>query len=182
MAFSLSCSYIAGMVFHIISDFCPKTREARAVLANAGEDLRLLKDDFSELSRQIWGDDWLTSEDAKNSVFRAITNKDFTENDNPITLSDDKASLLKDFILKFDSCLSSIMSHKSYISSKEYQKLSEVRMSFSFNQVRIHFYATESLCYSNKTLMLFIRDLIDVNKKVVELYEELLSYGYDFQK
>ncbi len=184
MVLSLSCSYIAGMIFYIISEFRIQTRKARAVLANAVEDLRLLKDDFSELSRLIWGDDWLTGQDAKETIFREISNLVFSENMNnkPIQIPKNLVRLFKDYIRKFDSYLISAMSYESYFSPEEYQEITEIRMSFAFNQVRTHFDETTDTFYNPKTLMLFINDLIEVNKKAVKLYVNLQRYGYDFQK
>lgn len=184
IAFSLSCSYIAGMVFYILSEFLIQTRKARAVLANTVEDLRLFIDDFSELSKDIWGDDWLTAENANESVFRAITNIDYSESlsKGSIRLDDSSTCIFKKYINKFDTYLTSIMSYESYLSPEDFRELTEIRLSFAFNQVRIHFDESENIFYSPKTLMELIKDIISINKKVVRLYGVLQKYGYDFQK
>lgn len=184
IAFSLSCSYIAGMIFYIISEFRIQTRKARAVLANAVEDLRLFKDDFSELSRKIWGDDWLTALDTEESVFREIAKFDYSINseNNLIEIPKSLVRLLKDYISKFDYYLKSAMSYEPYFSPEEYQKMTEIRMSFAFSQVRIHFDETNGTYYNSKTLMAFINNIIEVNRKTVLLYVELQRYGYDSQK
>lgn len=184
IALGLSYSYIAGMIFYYFSVFRPNTKKARAVLANAVEDLRLFKDDFSEMSRLLIGDDWLTNKEAHKYVFKEIAKKDYEEFSLEILIpiSNECATIFKDFISRSDSYLKSIMSYEQYLFSDEYEKLTKIRLSFTFSQIRIYFSETDVTYYRKKTLMVFIRELIDINEKVVLLYQELLKYGYDFQK
>jgi hypothetical protein len=173
------------MIFYILSEFRNQIRKARVVLPNAIEYLRSFKEDFSELSRKSWGDDWSTIQDAdaREEVFKGIIEKDFYKclDNEPIKIPDNKARLLKDYISKFDSYLNSAMLYEPYLSLEEYQELTEIRMSFAFCQIR-HFNETVT-CYNPKTLMIIINNMIENNKTVVSLLHSMsTSCGYDFQK
>ena len=184
IALGLSYSYIAGMIFYYFSVFRPNTKKARAVLVNAVEDLRFFKDDFSELSRQLFGDDWLTANDSDILVFREIAKSDYDSysDQKPVAISNEYSSIFKNFIRKFDFYLNSTMAYEQYLSSDEYERLTEIRLSFSFSQIRIYFNETDIPYYKKKTLLEFIRELIVINRKVVQIYHDLSKYGYDFHK
>jgi len=184
IALGLSYSYIAGMIFYYFSVFRPNTKKARAVLVNVVEDLRFFKDDFSELSNQLFGDDWLTKKNSDILVFREIAKSDYDSYSDqiPVAISNEYSSIFKNFIRKFDFYLNSTMVYEQYLSSDEYERLTEIRLSLSFSQIRIDFNETDITYYNKETLLEIIRDLIAINMKVVQIYHDLSKYGYDFHK
>lgn len=181
VAFTLSCSYIAGMILYVLTEFLNTTKKARAVLPNAVESLRYLKDDFYELSQCIYEKDWLCDKDAEEEVFKEIAGSNYESEsvDGSIKISESLVRLFKMYVSKFDSCLRVAMLYEPYFSPDEYQKLTDIYMSYAFAQVRNHFGTENGTNYPPEKLKTFIEKLIEVNRKTVELYDVLSKqYGY----
>lgn len=176
----LSYSYVAGMIFYILSIFYPKTKKTRAVLSNVTEDLRLLKDEYYDFSLSIFGQNCLNDNLIEKDLFKEITGKDFDSLGYfPISINKNNCKFIEDFIDKSDKILSIIMNNVEYLTYEEYLQLAKIRTSYSFQHVKIHFRDSESTPYYNKEGWIkFIKDLIETNTKVVKLYDEFnTKYG-----
>lgn len=172
IAYTISISYISGMIFYILSVFLPHIRKTRSVLKNIVEDLRLFKDHFLELWCTL-SVSWLEEEEqsVENKLFKIIAQFEYSKDliNKTIKIEGSLVSILKEYVRKFDLYLKTIMIADAYFTPDEYNQLSEIRNSYSFSQIRIHFGAINGTYYNPEDLMKVIRDLIKVNEKVVSL-------------
>lgn len=176
IAVTFSYSYITGVIVFIFTVFIPNVRKTKAVLVNAAEDLRYLKDEMYEFSQEICGCDWLdynnvSVEQVLQAMDLKIIGKELFE------ISVEKTNFIKEKMRVFDSYLRSIIDYNPYFSVEEIRMLTEIRNSYSFNRIRHHF-KINIPTYENKfNIRKLIGDLIETNQKIVDFYGRLEIYS-----
>jgi len=178
---ALSYSYLAGMIVYFLTIFLPSTRKVKFVLADFVEDLGEIKYEFSEFSRKFISDDFSANETI-DLIFRAIAKKDYEQIS--ITENFEIPNEITKFYIQLYAPLSAVMEkYEIYFDDEDYKRLSQLRQSFVFNEVKKSIKDTIPLAYNKKTLKeCFIPTMISNYKEIESLYNDFSSvYGYDYQ-
>lgn len=176
IAFNLSLSYISGMILYILSVFLPNVRKTNAVLRNLLEDLRLFKDCYYEFL-SLCGIHEFNDDKAAENLFQNISKSEYDVSNmhHTITLNATFVSKSKETMMEFDSYLNSIMARHDFLTSNEFDQLTEIRNSPSFSQIRHHFSYNSPTLYSSDNLIEFCGNFVEMHRRLVKLYEDMLS-------
>jgi hypothetical protein len=177
-ALALSYSYVAGIIVYLLTTFIPTTRKARVTLMNVMTDLNMLKDNFHELLSLIGYDCSKEKEDAETDAFNVITGKDSdsTDNSTPIPIKADCVKGLKEYVKKFDDSITAILQFEQYLYPNECEKLVEIKLSNTFQQIRIYFKEAKPPRYKGDGIIEFIQELSKINDLVILLHKDLQQY------
>jgi hypothetical protein len=177
---NLSYSFTAGIIFYFFSVILPEAQKSIIVFPNLLNELEIFLSEFSELSRKVWGDDWISSktpEDVRTTVYYSICGEypDSHDDSHNVNVNAEFVKNMLPFYNRTDSILEKIMIYEKYLTKSEYKKLEKLRSNFyENNQFRRDFnsYISPLSCQS-KTLKLYINSLIYINNKVKEIHGSL---------
>lgn len=169
LALNIALSYISAFMFYIITVLFPQTLKAHAILSNAIEKLRFLKDYFYDFSANAWGDDWTKTKDIE-SIAAAITYK---KDEHTLVFKPDFIRLSRSFISISDEYIKAIMSYEQYLTNKECDMLVHIYNEPAFSYMRHHITQINNPLCDEKKLKAFIKDLIHANEDVKQLYTNM---------
>ena len=167
LAFAIS--YVSGFILYLLTNVLSIVRKYRTVLLDIMEDIRYLKDTFREMSSELSGEDW-----CENVNWDDVSKKMFVQEivgGQRLPLNASTIDSLKNFIPQLDNYIFSIFRNGvEYLEQNELDMLLEIKRAKVLELLRYHINGNFP-CYTQEELKTKIQDLIDVNKKVVQLYE-----------
>lgn len=170
--YTLAISYISGMIIYILTVYIPYTQKSQVILINTSEDLRYLKDEMHNFL-QIISDSDLSGLDKLNEQELLNFIKPTEKKNSLFEISIDNTNYFKGRFDIIDSYIKTIESYWNYLSTKQIKNLSEIRNSYSFNRIRHGFISGNSTYFNESSLIKFTNDLIETNKKIIKLYNNV---------
>jgi hypothetical protein len=180
---SLANNCMVGIIVYLLVTLIPVTKKLQFVMPDFIDDLSELKDDFIELSRKTIGDDFTNAKLPKDEISASIWNI-WSEYYDNLLGSYQIPECIIEFYIQMDSKLNNLLlNYGSYLQSDEYERVSKLKNSFIFSQVRKSKKETLPLAANKKTIeQCYIPHLISNQETVNSLYDYFSEiYGYNFQ-
>lgn len=172
-------SFISGVLVYFLTVTFPHAKKSLIVLPKLCETIRLLKDDFRDLSDSLCFTNWCADSfnviDAINAIKyygRIPINETFYSLNycRPI---------LKSKVELFDSYIDSVLNHQEELNNHEIKVLLEIKYSNIFAKIRSEDYLTTYM--AENELKDLIESLRKENKKAVNIYNEMCKRCFKSQ-
>jgi len=169
---NISLSYIAGVVFYILSEYLPFKRKEIYVQGRCYQIVGSLMDNIMNFFDELCGQNILN---APLQLYFDATQKEYDEND-VCKLSRNQLFAIRKFIAETDNALNILLLQDEYLGEDDFRKLLTLKSESFLDNLRKVSQASDSLTIESGVLYAIIRGVISMYGNLRDL-QVINAYG-----
>lgn len=155
---NISLSYIAGVIFYVLSEYLPFERKKKFVQDRSCQMVRSLMDDILKFFDELCGQNDLN---APFQLYYDATQKEYNEND-VCKLSRSQLLAIRKLIAETDNALNILLLQGEYLDEDDFNKLLKLKSESFLDSLRKVSQASDSLTIESGVLYAIISGVISM--------------------
>lgn len=166
----LSFSYLAALIFYIVTTLYGFARRSRYVMPDVVENARWLKDSFYDISSEFGCGDWCENPEIITVAVSSISNNGIPKGSN-IELSQFHKSMLKEHTTQSFVYMTLLLSQVEYLYDEEIELLFEMKLNSTLVKIKEGVY--DNKLVTNVEIREILDNIVTANMLANKLYNRI---------
>ncbi len=165
VAKNLSLSYIAGMIFYLLSEMVPYLRKQRFVLKKLNAEIQNVQQIFRDFFLYFCGHDVSSSPPEKDELFYSTTGQEY-EQEGTYLISADKMLELRKLLAAIDDAIEFLLANDIYIGENNFKIVLNIKTNKCLSVLRGIVQAQSDSLIENKQLYEILEGIISIQQEI----------------